>query len=100
MTVRRAEDVVMIEGVCTVEDAEVLMRELQDGASIVDWSGCTHLHTACLQVILASHRPVRGTPANPILARWLLPILNLGATLQPQIADLEIESSNNYLLEA
>ena len=56
MTIRRADETIMLEGVCAVEEAETLMQELLAGATLVDWGGCTHLHTACLQVIL--WRPV------------------------------------------
>jgi hypothetical protein len=75
MTIRRDEDVVLLEGVCAVEDAEVLMHELQAGATLIDWSACAHLHTACLQVLLAAGLPVRGAPANAAIARWLAPAL-------------------------
>jgi hypothetical protein len=70
MTVRRADDTIVLEDVCPVEDAETLLNQLQAGASLVDWSGCTHLHTACLQVMLVAGLPVVGQPANPTLARW------------------------------
>ena len=89
MTIRRADDTIMLDGVCAVEDAEFLMDELQGGAALVDWSGCTHLHTACLQVIMASGLPIYGIPDNPTLARWLAPILLRGETpsLQPAAPD-------------
>ncbi len=79
MTVRRDDDTVLLEDVCAVEDAEILMRELQSGATAIDWSGCTHLHTACFQVLLAARVPVHGTPAAPALLLWLGPILEAGA---------------------
>jgi len=97
MTIRRADNAIMLEGVCAVEDAELLMDELHKGATVVDWSGCTHLHTACLQVIMASKLPLRGVPANPNLARWVVPILRPGeaASLQPDAP----ESENVVFLE-
>jgi hypothetical protein len=67
--------VILLEDICAVEDAEILLQELLTGAAQVDWSGCTHLHTACLQVLLAARPPVRGTPANPEIARWLAAIV-------------------------
>lgn len=75
MSVRCAGDTVLLEDVCPVEDAETLMHLLQAGASHVDWSGCTHLHTACLQVLLVSGLPVRGLPSSTALARWVEPLL-------------------------
>ena len=92
MTIRRADDAILLEDVCAVEDAEILMQQLLDGATLIDWSGCTHLHTACLQVILAAGLPIHGTPANPALARWLAPILHPGATPARQPADPEPET--------
>ena len=89
MTIRRDDDVVLLEDVCAVEDAEILMQHLQAGATLVDWSGCTHLHTACLQVILAAGVPMRGTPASPLLARWLSPIINPDAASAPRSASFD-----------
>jgi hypothetical protein len=80
MTIRRDDDTVVLENVCPVDDAEVLMQELLDGAALIDWSGCTHLHTACLQVILAAGTPLRGSPASPSLVRWVAPLLHSAAT--------------------
>lgn len=91
MTIRRADDVVMLEETCPVEDAEILMQEVQAGAALIDWSGCSHLHTACLQVILVSRLPVRGEPANPALARWVGPILSAAGTPQRPIAHPNLE---------
>jgi hypothetical protein len=71
MTIRRVDETVLLDGVCAVEEAETLMHEIQAGATVIDWTGCAHLHTACLQVLLAAGLPTRGTPANPALARWL-----------------------------
>jgi hypothetical protein len=94
MTIRRDDDMVLLEGICAVEDAELLMQEFLAGATLIDWGGCTHLHTACLQVILAARVPISGTPANPALARWLAPILDLPtAHARPPVgSDLEIPS--------
>jgi hypothetical protein len=97
MTIRRVDDAVLLEDVCAVEDAEILMQELQAGASFMDWSGCTHLHTACLQLILAARLPMRGTPANPELARWLAPILHSSAT--PDLKLIASEPETASLLE-
>ncbi len=79
MTVRSEGDGVLLEDVCPVEDAETLMHHLQGGAGFIDWSGCTHLHGCCLQVILVSGLPVRGTPETPSLARWVGPMFSPGA---------------------
>jgi hypothetical protein len=83
MTIRRADDTIMLEDVCPVEDAETLLGQVQNGAALLDWSGCTHLHTACLQVILVAGLPVRGTPANPALALWAPALLATAAVGDP-----------------
>jgi hypothetical protein len=75
MTIRRDQDVILLEDICAVEDAEILLQELLTGAAHVDWSGCTHLHTACLQVLLAARPPLQGSPANPEIARWVAAIV-------------------------
>ncbi len=95
MTIRRDQDTILLEDVCPVEDAEILMQELLAGATHVDWSGCTELHTACLQVLLASGRPVRGTPANEQIAKWIAPMLGISAAqvLAPTKAELEMAVS-------
>jgi hypothetical protein len=71
MTIRRADDTILLEDICAVEDAETLMQELQAGATVIDWTECVHLHTACLQVILVSGVPIRGMPQNAALGRWV-----------------------------
>jgi hypothetical protein len=98
MTVRRDDDAILLEDVCAVDDAEILMQELRAGAALIDWSACTHLHTACLQVILAAHIPMRGSPSNPALARWLTPLLHPGATPIRRLIIPEAETA--YLMEA
>ena len=46
---------VILDGVCAVEDAEPLLQMLQaTPAAVVDWTRCRQLHTAVLQVIMAS----------------------------------------------
>jgi hypothetical protein len=86
MTVRRSGDAVLLEDVCPVDDAEILMQHLQTGAAVIDWSGCAHLHTACLQVILAARLPVRGATANVALLRWIQPLLPATASPEPETA--------------
>ena len=72
MTVRRGDDgVIVLEGECPVEDAETLLQLLQaqpDGP--VDWSACTRLHTAVLQVLMAAAPPMPGECGDAFVARW------------------------------
>jgi len=80
MSVRREGEAILLEGVCPIEDAETLLQHAQDGASCIDWSGCTHLHAACLQVLLASGLGLCGGPTSaltPAFGQWLAPLLPL-----------------------
>lgn len=61
----------VLAGVCPVEDAEPLLQLLQAApAASVDWSGCSRLHTAVFQVILAVRPPLTGPCGDPFVARW------------------------------
>lgn len=75
MTIERNGRTILLQGNCTVEDAETLLNQLHEGANTVDMSGCTLLHTACLQVLLAANVKLTGTPGNTKLAQWVAPAL-------------------------
>ena len=70
------EGPIRLEGACPVEEAETLAALLlaRPGAG-VDWSGCTGLHTALVQVLLRLRPPLHGTCGDPFAARWLAPLL-------------------------
>jgi len=73
MTVRRSDaGVVILEGVCPVEDAEPLLRMVQaTPAPVIDWTSCQGLHTAVFQVILASGIVPMGPCGDEWSAQWL-----------------------------
>jgi hypothetical protein len=77
MTVRRGDDgAIVLEGVCPVEDAEQLLQMLQTmPAAGLDWRPCGQLHTAVLQLVLASGRAPLGPCGDPWAAQWLEPKL-------------------------
>lgn len=77
MTVRRTDDgTLVLEGVCPVEDAEPLLQMLQNmPTAAVDWTQCRGLHTAVLQVILASGTTPIGPCGDAWAAEWLVPKL-------------------------
>ena len=64
MTVSVADDgVILIEGLCPIEDAEVLLRRLSERPQAkVDWSACEQAHTAVVQVLMAAHPQMIGFP--------------------------------------
>jgi hypothetical protein len=73
MTVRRGErGEILLEGTCPVEEAETLLGLLvAEPRAIVDWSGCTRLHTAVFQVLLAVRPSIQGACQDPFAAAWL-----------------------------
>ncbi len=77
MTVRRGDDgAIVLDGVCPVEDAEPLLQMLQSmPAAQLDLRQCRQLHTAVLQLVLASGRAPIGPCGDAWVAQWLVPIL-------------------------
>ncbi|HSK38208.1 MAG TPA: hypothetical protein VK943_00425 [Arenibaculum sp.] len=76
MTVRIEAGVAWLEGSCPVEEAEALLEVLLAHPGIpVDWSGCRHLHSALVQVLMAARPTLRGMPEGPFLRRWIEPAL-------------------------
>ena len=61
-----------LSDIVSVEDAETLLdlRQKHPKAKL-DLSACTHLHAACLQVLMASRPVVSAWPSAPNLALWL-----------------------------
>jgi len=77
VTVRSSENgVVLLEGVCPVEDAETLLQLLQTiPAAALDWTQCRQMHTAVLQVVLASGLIPLGPCGDTLVEQWLAPRL-------------------------
>jgi hypothetical protein len=68
--------VIRLEGLCRVEDAELLTALLQRmPGSTVDLARCEGLHGAVVQAILAFGPPLTGIPAGPVLRDLLVPAL-------------------------
>jgi len=73
VSVRRDDaGTIVLEGNCSVEDAETLLQLLQaKPKASLDWTRCTHLHTAVLQLVLAA-RPARlGPCGDPWVRKWI-----------------------------
>jgi len=75
MTVRRSDaGAIILDGICSVEDAEPLLQLLQGTpAATVDWAACRQMHTAVLQVILASGIAPTGACGDAWVAQWVAP---------------------------
>ena len=74
MTVKRDGDVIVLDGECQAEDAETLLEHLQARPSgqraTVDWSACNRLHTAVLQVLMATAPEIRGACGDAFVREW------------------------------
>lgn len=71
----------MLEGSCTAEEAEPLLQMLQDAPRpMLDWTTCSHVHTAVLQVVLAARPALIGPCGDPWVARWVQ-----GVTMTPLV---------------
>lgn len=59
-------------GIVTVDDAEELMAWLQAHPhGMLDLAECTHLHAACLQVLMAARPTIAAWPDDAAFAAWL-----------------------------
>jgi hypothetical protein len=63
---------VVFRDVVRVEEAEALLEALQKKpATKVDLAGCTHLHTANLQVLMVAKPCIDGWPDDSELRAWV-----------------------------
>jgi hypothetical protein len=85
MPVTLARSVATLTGVVGVDDAEPLSQWLRSTRNpSVRLAGCTHLHTAALQALLAVRPAVQTLPTEPFLARWIAPLLCPQTRMQPR----------------
>jgi hypothetical protein len=79
-----ADGTIELEGRCTLEDAEVLQRELLAHAgATVDWRACHAAHTAVVQVLIAARPPIVGPPASDFLRMHVEPLLSASSNVGP-----------------
>lgn len=85
MSVRIDQGTILLEGRCTVGDAEELLAAMREapGAS-VDMAGVLKLHMAVLQVLLALRPAVTGRPAAGALSRDIFFQLVSGGDRRPE----------------
>ncbi len=77
MPVSYKKTVAVLEGICSVEEAEGLLEWLvQHPRGKVNLKHCEHLHSAVLQVLMALRPTLSAPPADPDMAAWLLPAIN------------------------
>lgn len=76
MTVRLEGQVIVLEGDCRIEEAEALLRALQEApGAALDMAGVRHLHAAVLQILLSLRVPVASLPEEPLLRDHVGPTL-------------------------
>lgn len=77
MAITYKKNVALFEDVISVEEAESLLEWIQKNPKgKVDFSRCTHLHAADLQVLMAANIAVTAWPHDEELKTWLLAALN------------------------
>ena len=58
--------------IVTVDEAETLLEWLQQNPdAVIDLSCLSHMHTACLQVLMAADPDFSSWPEDESLMRWL-----------------------------
>ncbi len=69
-------NVIRLAGACGVEDAEPLAALCRAAPGMpVDLDAAGPLHTAVVQVLLEFAPPIRGVPADPFAAAFVIPAL-------------------------
>ncbi len=76
MSVSFEDGVIRLEGRCRIEEAETLLALLLEGDQRpVDLSRCGQLHSALVQILLATKPFISGRPDDPFLCAHILPLL-------------------------
>ena len=81
MSIRQEPDgTIVLDGRCEVEDAEPLLQILQAAPDApCDWTRCSHLHTAVVQVVMTARPALVGPCGDPWIEQWVEPILRRSA---------------------
>jgi hypothetical protein len=75
MALNLGKHTAVLADVVSVEEAEPLAQWLRETPSpAVDLAGCTHLHTAALQALLAADATMTAAPTDDFLAKWVAPL--------------------------
>ncbi|MBP7339299.1 hypothetical protein [Niveispirillum sp.] len=96
MTVAFTDGTICLLKDCILDEAESLLQLLLDHPdAAIDWSGCTGMHSAVLQVAMAGRRRMVGQPADDFLRRWVGPALAApaeGPAIRPEKNDQSVVS--------
>jgi hypothetical protein len=78
MTVRLENEAIVLEGICGVEQVEMLLGHLEQHPGLpVDIGGAETLHTALWQVLLMARPKLVGVPTSGFVGDFLIPALQL-----------------------
>lgn len=77
MTVRLADDgVIVLEGVCPIEDADRLLElRTADPDAVIDWRACDQAHSAVIQLLFIGDPKILGAPSGDFLRQMIGPQL-------------------------
>lgn len=79
MSVRLTDNVIHVDGMGAVADAEPILAALhEDPSRVVDLSAATRLHSAIVQLLLAVRPSVKGVPADAFYAAHIVRLLDTG----------------------
>ena len=68
----KEQGIVKVTENAEIEDAEIIFEDLQKEPDLsVDLSGCRHLHTSCLQVLVLTGAKINALPEDEHLSMWL-----------------------------
>ncbi len=72
MSIEYKKNLVNFKDVVSVDEAEGLLEWLQKKTTAkVDFTSCTHIHPANLQVLMAAKPIITAWPADPVFGVWL-----------------------------
>ena len=78
MTIEFKKNQVLFKNEVGVEEAELLLEWLQKKtAPKADFSACTHLHAANLQVLMATAPTITAWPVDETFTAWLQSALGM-----------------------
>jgi hypothetical protein len=88
MTVEVKDGVVAASGTLTVDEAELLLQlALAHPGAAADLGACDHVHSAALQVLMASSLRIIRWPEHAELAAWLRAALGTYPSREEEVDD-------------
>jgi hypothetical protein len=76
MPIRYEGDAIEMDGYCPIDDAEELMKFLEEHPTAsVSLERCQHMHSALLQLLLSYRVRVVGEAYTPFIWKWVVPLL-------------------------